>query len=69
MIAGVDPATASGVWKSPIYTTGAVKVSSTVTSRLLVEGGFSLNLERYTIMAQPGIAKERGTPDWYTQAC
>ena len=30
MIAGVDPATASGIWKSPIYTTGAIKVSSTI---------------------------------------
>ena len=41
-------------------------MSSTLTSHLLVEGGFSLNLERYTIMAQPGIAQERGTPGWYT---
>jgi Carboxypeptidase regulatory-like domain len=66
-IAGVDPATASGVWKSPIYTTGSVKVASTISSRILVEGGFSTNLERYTINAQPGITKERGTPEWYTQ--
>ena len=66
-IAGVDPATASGVWKSPIYTTGSVKLASTVSDRILVEGGFSANLERYTILAQPGITKERGTPDWYTQ--
>jgi hypothetical protein len=66
MIAGVDPATASGIWKSPIYTTGAIKVSSTVSNRLLVEGGYSLNLERYTIGAQPGIAQERGTPGWYS---
>jgi hypothetical protein len=65
MVAGVDPATASGVWKSPIYTTGEVKVSSTLNSHLLVEGGFSLNLERYTIKAQEGIAQERGTPGWY----
>src|SRR5262245_14212126 len=66
-IAGVDPATASGVWKSPIYTTGSVKLASTVSNRILVEGGFSTNLERYTILAQPGITKERGTPEWYTQ--
>ena len=66
-IAGVDPATASGVWKSPIYTTGSVKVASTISNRILVEGGFSANLERYTILAQPGITKERGTPEWYTQ--
>jgi hypothetical protein len=64
-IAGVDPATASGVWTSPIYTTGAVKVSSTVSSRLLVEGGYSLNFERYEIKPQPGIDQPRGTPQWY----
>ena len=67
MVAGVDPATASGVWKSPLYTTGSIKLSSTVTSRVLVEGGFSTNVERYTILAQPGITKERGTPEWYSQ--
>ena len=66
MIAGVDPATASGVWASPLYTTGEVKVSSTVTSHLLVEGGFSLNIERYTILNQPGISQTPGTPAWYT---
>jgi hypothetical protein len=66
MIAGVDPATASGVWASPLYTTGEVKVSSTVTSHLLVEGGFSLNIERYTILNQPGISQTPGTPGWFS---
>jgi Carboxypeptidase regulatory-like domain len=66
MIAGVDPATASGVWASPLYTTGEVKLSSTVTSHLLVEGGFSLNIERYTILNQPGISQPPGTPAWYS---
>ena len=55
MIAGVDPATASGVWNSPIYTTGSVKFSSAVTQQDLLEGGFSTNYERYNISAQPGI--------------
>ncbi|MFN7983891.1 MAG: carboxypeptidase regulatory-like domain-containing protein [Vicinamibacterales bacterium] len=67
MVAGVDPATASGVWRSPLYTTGSVKLSYTASSRILVEGGFSANLERYTILAQDGITKQRFTPDWYTQ--
>ena len=66
MIAGVDPATASGIWASPLYTTGEVKVSSTVTSHLLVEGGFSLNIERYTILNQPGISQTPGTPGWFS---
>ena len=64
MTAGFDPATASQPWNSPIYTTGAVKVTSTVSSRLLVEGGFSTNYERYNIIAQEGIFKTRGTPEW-----
>jgi carboxypeptidase family protein len=66
MTAGVDPATASAVWTSPIYTTGSVKLTSTLTNRVLVEAGVSTNYERYNIVMQPGILKERGTPDWYT---
>jgi hypothetical protein len=65
-IAGVDPTTASGVWRSPIYTTGEIKVSSAVSNRLLLEGGFSLNIERYTILPQAGIEQPRGTPEWYS---
>ena len=67
MTAGVDPATGSAVWTSPIYTTGSIKLTSTVTNRVLVEGGFSTNYERYNIVMQPGIEKARGTPEWYTQ--
>ncbi len=67
MTAGVDPATGSAVWTSPIYTTGSLKVASTLSSRILVEGGFSVNIERYNIFMQDGVKKERGTPEWYTQ--
>ncbi len=66
MTAGLDPATASQVWNSPIYTTGSAKFSSTVSNKVLVEGGFSTNYERYNIIYQPGLTKERGTPEWYT---
>ena len=58
--------TASIVWTSPIYTTGSVKFSSTATSKILIEGGFSTNYERYNTLYQPGLEKERGTPEWYT---
>ena len=50
MTAGFDPATAAQVWNSPIYTTGAVKLTSTVTNSLLVEAGVSTNYERYNII-------------------
>ena len=66
MTAGFDPATASVVWNSPIYTTGSAKLTSTLTNRLLLEGGFSTNYERYNFLYQPGIEKQRGTPEWYT---
>jgi hypothetical protein len=66
MTAGFDPATASQVWNSPIYTTGSVKLTSTLTNRILVEAGVSTNYERYNIIYQPGISKARGTPEWYS---
>jgi hypothetical protein len=66
MTAGFDPATAGIVWNSPIYTTGSVKFSSTVSSKILVEGGFSTNYERYNTIYQPGLEKARGTAEWYS---
>ncbi len=60
-----DPATASVVWHTPTFATGSGKWTSTVTSRLLVEGGFSFNRERYDNLYQDGIQAERGTPEWY----
>jgi len=66
MTAGFDPATAGIVWNSPIYTTGSIKYSSTVSNRILVEGGFSTNYERYNTLYQPGLEKERTDPEWYT---
>jgi len=66
MTAGFDPATASQPWNSPIYTTGSIKATSTLTSKLLVEGGFSTNYERYNIIAQDGIMKPRNSPEWFT---
>jgi hypothetical protein len=68
MNAGDDPATASQIWTSPDYSTGSVKWTSTATSRLLVEGGFSFNIERYNIVNQPGIDQQRGTAAWYAGA-
>ena len=66
MTAGFDPATASIVWTSPIYSTGSIKYTSTVSSRVFVEGGFSTNYERYHTLYQPGISKTPYSPEWYT---
>src|SRR5206468_1145315 len=47
MTALLDPNTASVVWHTPTFATGSAKWTSTVTPRLLVEGGVSFNRERY----------------------
>src|SRR5262249_57322927 len=68
MNAGDDPATASQIWTSPNYSTGSVKWTSTVTSRMLLEGGYSFNIERYIITNQAGITQPRRTSAWYAGA-
>ena len=65
MAALTDPATASVKWNTPTFATGSAKWTSTVTARLLLEGGVSFNRERYDNLYQPGILAERGTPAWY----
>ena len=68
MSAGDDQTTSSVVWNSPLYTTNMIKYTSTVSSRLLVEGGFSSNVERYNNLYQPGIEKEYGSAAWFANA-
>ncbi len=65
MTNATDPATASVVWNTPIFATGSAKWTSTLSSSLLLETGFSFNRERYDNLYQPGILAERNTPDWY----
>ena len=68
MNAGNDPRTASQIWTSPLYNDGAAKWTSTVSSQLLLEAGFSMNYEEYVIVNQEGVNQERGTPAWYAGA-
>jgi hypothetical protein len=63
-----DPSTASVVWHTPTFSTGSAKWTSTVSSKLLVETGFSYNRERYDNVYQDGLSKERLTPEWYAGA-
>ena len=60
-----DPETAAVQWFSPAYHTNQAKLTGTLTPRLLVEGGFSSNLEYYTNSYQEGIEQPRGTAEWY----
>jgi hypothetical protein len=63
-----DPATASVVWHTPTFATGSAKWTSTVSSKLLFETGFSFNRERYDNVYQDGLDQPRGTPAWYAGA-
>ncbi len=64
-----DPETAAARrdWRHANYFTGQVKYTSTVTSRLLLEAGYSTNVEYLFIGYQPGVQKDRGAPHWFTQ--
>ncbi len=68
MGAGVDVATASQVWTSPMYNDSVVKWTSPVSNRLLLEAGFAMNFEQYVIENQDGVNQDRGTPAWYAGA-
>jgi hypothetical protein len=68
VIAGDDPATAGFYWNSPIYETSTVKWTSTLSNRLLLEGGYSSNIERYNNLYEPGVRKPYGSPEWYAGA-
>ena len=59
-----DPETAAARrdWEHANYFTGQVKYTSTVTSRLLLEAGYSTNIEYLWIGYQPGVQKGRGSP-------
>ena len=46
--AGDDPATAPNHQGSPIYYTGSAKWTSTISSRLLLEAGYSSNVENWS---------------------
>jgi hypothetical protein len=63
-----DPDTAATVWNSPAYHTNQAKWTSTVSSRLLIDAGFSSNLEYYTNEYREGVAKLRNTADWFASA-
>ena len=68
MAPGDDQTTSSVFWNSPLYTTNMLKYTSTVSSKLLIEGGFSSNIERYNNLYQPGIEKPYGSAAWFATA-
>jgi hypothetical protein len=65
---GDDQTTASVRWNSPNYTTATVKWTSTVSSRLLLEAGYSTNIERYNNLYAEGVEKPYGSAAWLATA-
>ncbi|MGE3959756.1 MAG: carboxypeptidase regulatory-like domain-containing protein [Vicinamibacterales bacterium] len=66
---GVEPSRAAGGRTPVLYYTGAVKWSSPVTNRLMLEAGWGASVQsRNTGTYQPGVRQERGTPGWYAGA-
>src|SRR5262245_987987 len=68
MAPGDDQATSSVRWNSPNYSTASVKWTSTVSSKLLVEMGYSTNIERYNNLYVEGVDKEYLSPAWFATA-
>ena len=63
-----DPATGSVVWHTPTFATGSAKWTSTVSSKLLFETGFSFNRERYDNVYQDGLDQPYRSAAWYAGA-
>jgi hypothetical protein len=57
--AGEDVETASTIWHSPHYDTGTAKWTSTISSRLLAEFGYSLAYQDWDPSYQEGIRRDR----------
>ena len=61
LLSGYDPITASDI-RDPmhaLYYVGQVKITSTLTSKLLLEVGYSTNIERYSAALPAGHRSDR----------
>jgi hypothetical protein len=63
-----DPETAATQWFSPAYHTAQAKWTSTISNRLLVEGGWSSNIEYYTNSYRDGVEQPRFSTEWFAGA-
>ena len=59
------PATASFIWRSPVYYTTQIKWTSTLSSKLLLEAGYGSNVNVTVQSLQDGVEQPRGTAAWY----
>jgi hypothetical protein len=67
---GTDVVTASSIRdpKHALYYVAQAKYTSTISSKLLLEAGYSTNIERLSQRYQPGIEQVPFTPAWYAGA-
>lgn len=68
MSAGTDATTAAVVWNKPLDYNGQVKFTSTMSSRVMFEGGYSTNIMAYTNEEQAGRKQDRFSAAWYATA-
>ena len=59
----------SSLHRDPVlYYIAQGKWTGTLTPRLLLQGGFSINKEDWDVVYQPGIREDPFTPAWYAKA-
>jgi hypothetical protein len=67
LAAGVDE-NASTMRPPRHYSNLQVKWTGTISSKMLIETGYSRNVNKYDVVYRPGVAQDRGTPAWYAMA-
>src|SRR5207237_4266377 len=65
---GVNPDTGTTHRDPKFYALTQAKWTSTLSSRLLLEAGLSVEHHNWTIAPQPGVDEEPFTPAWYAKA-
>jgi carboxypeptidase family protein len=65
---GIDPVTAASRRFPKVYYNAYGKWTSTLSNKLLLEGGLSMNLNNYSIVYQPGVAAPAGSANFLLNA-
>jgi hypothetical protein len=65
---GVDPVTSAERRTPVLYYTAALKWTSTVSPRLLLQAGWGSGVQNRNSLYQPNAKKAYGTPEWFASA-
>ncbi|MDR1989000.1 MAG: carboxypeptidase regulatory-like domain-containing protein, partial [Acidobacteriaceae bacterium] len=63
-----SPEQSALIWTSPNYSTSQIKMTATLTNRLMFDAGWTGNIEKRNTSMQPGIAQDRNSAAWYAGA-